>query len=335
MRLTSLSSLALTALLLLAACRGTEPPYSPGNEPVIADLLAAAAPPLQSIQVPRAKVRQGGGPAASLMLLAQHPDRFAGTIQISGNELVSLAVNEQGYGLRWIGRGSGGLDPGYYSGPPSRCAVETLLGVDLEPEAFVDLVLGGAPLIEGPHELVDRHWDRKQARELLTIANDRFEQQLAFAWSGGEWMFAGASLWQLGAAGEKTWLWTIAHTSMHTVGGEVLPRKTEIRQPKAKGRGEQVIEVTYEKQVANPSFGEHASSDPPTTGEPSNAGDAWQEGEDDEGGWDDEGASEDEGEVPEPEPEPEPEPKPKQAIPAQFLGNAQGLTPRGDLCAGR
>ncbi|MFV8751098.1 hypothetical protein ACNOYE_11190 [Nannocystaceae bacterium ST9] len=331
-----LTSLALVALLSLAACRGTEPPYSPGQEPLVEDLLAAATPKLTSIQVPRAKVRQGGGPAASLMMLAQHPDRFAGTIQISGNELVSLAVNEESYGLRWIGRGDAGLDPGYYSGPPSRCAVEALLGVDLEPEAFVDLVLGGAPIIDEPHQVVDRHWDRKQARELLTIANDRYQQQLQFAWSKGEWQFAGATLWRL-EGDSKTWLWSVLHGEMHRVGDQMLPRKTEIRQPKAKGRGDLVIEVTYEKQVANPGFGEIAGSDPPAEGEPENADDQWDEGGDegwdDEGGWDDESGGDESGSAPEPEPETKPPAKP--TIPAQFLGKPQGLTARGDLCAGR
>ncbi len=326
-------SLALTTLLSLTACRGTEPPYSPGQAPLVEDLLAAAAPRLQSIQVPRAKVRQGKGPAANLMMLAQHPDRFAGTIQLAGNELVSLAVNEEGYGLRWIGRGDAGLEPGYYSGPPSRCAVEALLGVDLETEAFVDLVLGGAPILETPYEIVDRRWDRKQARELLTLANDRFQQELGFAWSGTEWQFAGSTLWRLEGSA-KTWLWSVSHADMHTVGGQTLPRKTEIRQPKPQGRGELVITVTYEKQIANPGFGELAS-DPPTEGEPDNAGDQWDEGEDgwDEGGWDDgEPEPEPEPEIPEPEPEPEiPEPE----IPEQFLGKPQGLKARGDLCAGR
>jgi hypothetical protein len=125
-------------VLLFAGCRGTEPPYPPGKAPEIADLMAAAAPSLRAIQVPRAKVRQGGGPAANLMLVAQAPARFSGTIQIAGNELVTLAVNEDEYGLRWVGGrdGAGSLTPGFYSGPPSRCAVETLLGVDLEPEGL-------------------------------------------------------------------------------------------------------------------------------------------------------------------------------------------------------
>lgn len=38
---------------------------------------------------------------------------------------------------------------------------------------------------------------------------------------------------------------------------------------------------------------------------------------------------------PKPEPKPEPKPAPKPSIPVQFLGKGDGLTPRGDLCAGR
>jgi hypothetical protein len=323
---------ALAAALNLAGCRG-QAPYPPGKPPPVDDLMAAAAPTLTAIQVPRAKVRQGASPAANLMIVAQEPARFAGTIQISGNELVTLAVNENEYGLRWLGGRDDGqsLQPGFYSGPPSRCAVETLLGVDLDPEAFVDMVLGGAPLIEGPHEVVDRKWDRKARRERLTIANDRYRQALEFEWIEGHWQFAAATLW----AGEQ-WLWTISHEELHEVGGEILPAKTEIRRPKPNGKGDLTVTVTYQKQIPNPTLGGELSSDPPVDGEgegeeqPPNAGDTW---EDD---WDDEGW-EDGGEAPEPEPEPKPEPEKKAPpeIPVQFRGNPTGLTPRGDLCAGR
>jgi hypothetical protein len=287
--------------------------------------MAATAPSLSSVQVPRAKIRQGAGPAASLMIVAQSPDRFAGTIQVSGNELVSLAVNEESYGLRWVGgrEGAAALTPGYYSGPPSRCAVGTLLGIDLEPEALVELVLGGAPLIDEPYEVVGRSWDRKAGRERLRIANARYEQELAFAWIDGHWQFAGASL----STASGDWLWTISHEELHEVGGEILPAKTEIRRPKAKGRGEQVLKVSFLKQVPNPSFGGEQSSDPPPEdgGQPANAGDTWDEWDDDD--WDEEdGGGEDEGEGDDGE---EPESAP---IPPQFVGNPTGLTPRGDLC---
>jgi hypothetical protein len=325
--------LALAAVINLAGCRGVEPPYPPDNPPTIDDLMAATAPVLNSVQVPRAKVRQGGGPAANLMIVAQAPARFAGTIQVSGHELVTLAVNENEYGLRWVAGREGGesLTPGYYSGPPSRCAVQTLLGVDLEPEAFVEMVLGGAPLIDGPHDVVDRKWDRKAARERLTISNGRYQQELAFAWTDKHWQFAGATLWDT-SSGQPTWLWTISHEELHEVGGEILPAKTQIRQPKPNGKGELVITVTFQKQVANPELGGVLSSDPPLEavedGEappPPNAGDSF----DDD--WGDEGSDETDDEIAEPEPV---TPKPAE-IPAQFRGNPTGLTARGDLCAGR
>lgn len=343
----------LTGPAMLGGCKGTQPPYAKGDEPAVEELLAATEPPLQSIQVPRAKVRQGGGPAANLMLLAESPTRFAGTIQVSGQELVSLAVNEEEYGLRWIGsRSVEGLTPGYYSGPPSRCAVEALLGVDLEPEAFVSLVLGGAPVIDPPHQVIDRGWDRKQGWELLTITNGEYEQRLGFAWIDGGWHFASSTLWRI-TGGERRWLWTVRHESLRRVGGEVLPEKTEIRQPKPRGRGDLVLHVTYERQVANPSFGDELDSDPPRDDEPANAGDQWA---DDDGGWEDEDDWEDaeaddsgaespanaspdaptsEAAAPASEPaEPEPTPEPA-PIPDRFRGNPTGLKLRGDLCAGR
>lgn len=336
--------LALAGVVNLTGCRGVEPPYPPGKPPAVDDLMAATAPTLSSIQVPRAKVRQGAGPAANLMIVAQAPERFAGTIQISGNELVTLAVNENEYGLRWLGGRDDGnsLQPGYYSGPPSRCAVETLLGVDLEPEAFVELVLGGAPLIDGPYQILDRKWDRKTARERLTIANDRFEQELAFLWFGGQWQFAAATLWAI-RNGERAWLWTISHEELHEVAGEVLPAKTQIRRPKPKGKGELVINVSYQKQIPNPSFGGELSADPPINvveGEeppPPNAGDTWEDDWDDEEGWEDaEASSAGEASEPpasQPSQPAEPQSKPPE-IPPQFRGNPTGLTARGDLCAG-
>ncbi|PRQ03566.1 hypothetical protein ENSA5_14400 [Enhygromyxa salina] len=343
LRSVTLASALVVGLALTASCRGVEPPYPPGKAPEVADLLAATAPASSAIQVPRAKVRQGAGPAASLMLVAQAPARFSGTIQISGNELVTLVVNEDEYGLRWVGgrEGRDALEPGYYSGPPSRCAVETLLGVDLEPEAFVNMVLGGAPLIDEPHQVLGRKWDRKAGRERLRIANGDYEQELAFAWVDAGWRFAGATLWATGGGGEPTWLWTIDHTALHEVEGEILPHKTQIRRPKPKGKGELVINVSFQKQVPNPALGGELSADPPsdadaggggeTGDEPANAGDGW----DDD--WGDEEEEEGEGggpgdaaEAPAAAEVPTPPP-----IPPQFVGNPTGLTPRGDLCAGR
>ncbi|PRQ09402.1 hypothetical protein [Enhygromyxa salina] len=333
-------TLALAGLLMTSvACKGIERPYPPDQPPEVTELMIATAPALQSVQVPRAKVRQGGGPAASLMLVAQAPARFTGTIQISGNELVTLVVNEDEYGLRWVGgrEGAQSLAPGYYSGPPSRCAVETLLGVSLEPEAFVKMILGGAPLIDGPHQVIDRGWDRKTGRERLRIANDRYEQELAFAWipkSGGRdghWQFAGASLWAIDSSGAPEWLWTISHEELHEVDGAILPAKTQIRQPKPRGRGEAVINVSFQKQVANPQLGGELSADPPlepgadSGGNGANAGDDW----DDD--WGDDADTEGSDAADEPT---APEPPPP-TIPPQFVGNPTGLTPRGDLCAGR
>lgn len=337
---------ALAAVINVAGCRGLEPPYPPGKPPAVEDLLAATAPSLSSIQIPRAKVRQGGGPAANLMIAAQAPGRFTGTIQISGNELVTLAVNENEYGLRWLGGREEGdsLAPGYYSGPPSRCAVETLLGVDLEPDAFVELVLGGAPMIDDP-QLVDRRWDRKAGRERLTVSNTQYQQELAFVWVDGHWQFAAATLWDNGGD-DGVWLWTISHEELHEVGGEVLPAKTVIRRPRPSGRGDLVVTVTYQKQIPNPSFGGELSADPPIEGPgegedepPPNAGDTWDDWGDDEG-WDDGGedsgdASADEVAKPAPESQPRPEDQAPPEIPPQFRGNPTGLTARGDLCAGR
>lgn len=338
MRAATVSALVLTAWLGLG-CRGMDPPYPPGQGPSDEELLDHTEPELDALQVPRAKVRQGAGPAANLMLVAQAPARFTGTIQVAGNELVTLAVNELEYGLRWVGgrEGAEALTPGYYSGPPSRCAVETLLGVDLEPQAFVELVLGGAPLIDGPHHLVDQRWDRKAGRERLTIRNDAYQQELAFGWHDGHWQFVGATLWWLDGD-EPRWLWTVSHEAVHEVGGHVVPKKTAIERPLANGK-RQTINVTFLKQVPNPALGGSVSADPPPELDPDegesegNEGDTWEEDDwDDDGDWENaDGTHAPDGESAGSDVSDSGPP----AIPPQFLGNPTGLTARGDLCAGR
>lgn len=358
----ALPLLALAGLASLAGCRG-EAPYPPSARPGDDVFMAATAPTLDAVQVPRAKIRQGGGPGANLMLVAQAPERFAGTIQVAGNELVSLAVNEDEYGLRWVGgREGASLPPGYYSGPPTACAVESLLGLRLDPEAFVGMILGGAPLIDGPHEVLDRRWDRKARRELITITNGSFEQQLRFAWFEEQWVFAGATSWRIEGGGKddgKLWLWTIRHDELHVVAGKIVPKKTVIKQPKPNGRGSQSLTVSFQKQVPNPpALARGAEVDPDSLGEDppkelidgdsgddgddGNHGDSW---DGDDWGDDDDDWENADGSASSPSPSspttpasaPAEEAKPAEPdpIPPQFLGNPTGLQARGDLCGPR
>ncbi|HFE46796.1 MAG TPA: hypothetical protein ENJ18_15120 [Nannocystis exedens] len=271
MRPSTLLSRLLAASLLVASasvlpgCRGkhTRPPYSLNAEPEPADLLAAAQPSLDGIRVSSAKIRLNRSIAGNLMLLAQRPERFNGQIQISGKELVSLAFHEQGYSLRYV---SGeGLPRGFYSGPPSACAIEELLGVSMAPRELIALVLGGAPLLTGPLEIVDQHWDRQTAHEVLQMRSGNLKEELRFAWIKGNWWPAGMTLWRQAEDGTMQWMWTALHESPHTVDGHTLPSKTVITRPDR--RRKQRVTITYRSQEPNPAFmhtpdaGTHTSDD--------------------------------------------------------------------------
>lgn len=330
----SLALVFAAALLAAPGCRTRYPkaPYQRGDNPSLTELLPATAPRYAKLRVPKAKVREGRSPGARLLLLAESPSRMLGTIEVAGNPLVTLALNEQAYGLRTV-REAPGLRAGYYHGPPSQCAVATLLGVDLDAEQVVALLLGGGPLIEGPYEVVDQRWHK--GRERVIIRNARFEERLDFAWVDGAWWFAGASLHALGpeATDAPTWLWTIVHDELQSRGGKVLPGMTRIRRPNRPGARKDVFEmkISYAKQIATPlgQTATHAGDG----GESEGGDEGWNdEGWDDEG-WDDEGWDEEGGAQTPVENEatanPQPEPDP---IPPEYQLSANGLPDRGDLC---
>ena len=154
-----------------AAChpRNVRAPYQDAP-PSPTMLLRGHQTPLEAIQVPKAKVRQRAG-SATLMFSAQRPDRFVGTVQIAGNELVSVALRPDRYELRQpAGRPS---LRGFYDGPPSACAIAALIGLPMEPRVLVSMLLGDAPLIVSPapsmKELTQR-WERAHpGHEVLVL----------------------------------------------------------------------------------------------------------------------------------------------------------------------
>lgn len=226
------SALALAVSLGATSCKGlpVRKPYDDGAAPPPELLMQARAAPLSALRVGRAKIRERSL-SATLMYVVQGPERFAGTIQIAGNELVSLAVNERNYHLRLKSDRAG--RPGYHEGPPSSCAVEKLVGVALEPTDLVSLLLGGAPLAVTPDDarVTEQRWNRRwPGREELELRWAGGRQRLRFAWVDGAWRFAGTRVWRMDGDRE-VWLWSIEHESFHTVDGEVLPEVTIIQTP--------------------------------------------------------------------------------------------------------
>jgi len=280
-------SLLLASASALPGCRGkrTRPPYALNAGPEAKDLLDAARPTLDGLRVSSAKIRLNRSIAGNLMLLAQAPERFNGQIQISGKELVSLAFHEEGYSLRYVS--GDGLPAGFYSGPPSACAIEELLGVSMAPRELIALVLGGAPLLAAP-EIIDQRWDRLTAHEVLVLRSGALEEELRFSWENGRWWPAGAKLSQNLPNGATIWLWTALHEAPHTVAGHTLPGKTVITRPD--GRKTQKVTITYRSQEPNPAF---LAPDPDPDDEALTGG---AESAGDDGGWDEGGEWEDEGE---------------------------------------
>lgn len=331
--------MGLALVLAFSACKfgPVRAPYDDGEAPGADTLMTARKAPLAAVRVGRAKIRERSL-SATLMYVVQGPERFAGTIQIAGNELVSLAVNEQAYHLRLKSDRAG--RPGYHEGPPSACAVERLVGIAIEPTDLVALLLGGAPLAIAPDDagVVAQQWNKRwPGREELDLEWPEGKQRLRFAWVGGAWRFAGAKVWA--RVGDRlVWRWSVDHTAFHRVDGAWLPEQTVIETPRPGSdlaRGDvprsrrkrrqqtQALTISYLEQQPDPPdllAGE--------TAEGGGGDEGWVDTWDDD--WDDDGWEESAGSDAPDEPADEKQAEP---IPAAFVLDATGLSPRGDLCA--
>jgi len=288
--------------LALAGCVHLVPaPYARGKAPSSAELLEHTEAQLPALQVSKAKVVANRTQRGNLAFLAQAPGRFRGTVDVAGNELVTLAFHEEGYALRYK---LDAFPQGFYAGPPSACAVEALLGVRFDTEGLVDLVLGGAPVIEGPHEVLEQKWERAGGYEQLVIANAKLVQELRFGWVGNDWRVVGGQLWERTTAGERgRRLWTVEHLELEQVGKTWLPARTKVSAP-GKRRDDTVV-ISYKERDTDPAFAKQDSggmTDGGDTGDDpwgdDDGGDPWEdeEGSDGDGGWEDEGPAPAEGE---------------------------------------
>ena len=302
----------IAAARLACHAPAVEAPYAAGQPPSPEVLLASVAPRISALQVSSAKVRIGRSPAANLMFLAQKPGRFSGQVQLAGRELVSLAFSEDGYALRNVA--ADGLPAGYYAGPPADCAIRRLIGVPFAANELIALVLGGAPRVAGPIEVIEQRWDRKLGHEVLRLRTAQAEQELRFAWTAGAWWVAGSTLWLRAADGRLQRVWSLLHEELRPVGGTVLPARTRISRPN--GRRDERVTISYRSQIPEPDLGD---ASPVASNE--------------DEGWEDEDTAVDAD--PDPADDPDPDPAPATApsrVPPQFRLDGAGLTPRGDLC---
>ena len=322
--------LLFVAVLLIASasCKHTPQPYPRGQGPSSEELLEATRPRVQAISVPNARVVADRVARADLGFIAQSPNRFRGSITRSGNELVTLALHEEGYALRYL---LDELPAGFYAGPSDPCAVEALMGVELAPEGLVALVLGGSPIIDPPLTVIDQGWDRREAHERLVIANARYVQELRFSRTEGRWVFSGSALYRRDES-PRRWrrrrdpgelVWSLVHESFEQVDDHLLPGETTLRAP-GRRRDHRIV-ITYRDRVLDPPWARRAPAPTARPGsEPDDPGeeDPWDEGE-----WENEAEP-----TPTPTPQPQPEPEPEPAIPEVFLLQPTGLPQRGDLC---
>lgn len=307
---------------------------------------------MDALTVPDATIVLNRLARADLAMLAQTPSRFRASVSKSGNELVSLAFSENGYSLRYK---LDELPNGYYEGPPSECAVEAMLGVPFTYDGLVALVLGGAPILQEPYEILDQGWNSKGGYEALLLANQHFEQELRFARLGDRWYFAGSEMWQRAEAQRGTRLWLLSHEDQRAVGSSILPSRTIVRAP---GRRQDiVIVIHYETYDLDPPWARptEAPNELPTVSPDSSEHEQTQEpqpnaspAEDDPWGAEDDEPWETTGPTPAPqasknlpsndlpavrmESSVAPTEPSGTSIPDVFELDSAGLTPRGDLC---
>lgn len=336
-RLVTAVSLALALLPGTSACTrpcASQPPYAATDAPTTETLLAASQPRREVIQFSKARVRESGQAGARLLLAVQAPDRLAGSVVVAGKELLSLTINEHAYGLRYLV--DRGFQQGHYSGPPSACALETLLGVALAPRDAVRLLLGGAPELSGEYRVIERGWvGGASGYERLLLQTPHETRELRFGLVDARWHFIGATIYD-GHGSHRRLHYAVDHHDFRSHDGLWWPKSTEIRQ--GEGKTATTVTLSYGEPDIAPHFATDASSekgkgdhvdhvDHATTQLPPRDEDDW-----DDGGWE---TSEGEpvSSTPEPStPDPSPTMRANSGIPEPFVLNSTGLIERGDLC---
>ncbi|TPV92508.1 MAG: hypothetical protein B7733_25435 [Myxococcales bacterium FL481] len=298
--------------LMLSAC--AHAPYR-DQPPPPGQLLARAQARFSALTVPRATLRPSVTRKLDLMLIAQSPERLRATVQVAGNELVSVALNESGYTLRNLV--DQGLAPGFYAGPPSACALEFLIGLSLPPADIVQIILGGAPALPPPSRVVEQRWVRRRSgAELVVVENEAARQKIYFRWIAGNFWVEKIERFRIAAGGSRT-EWSVEHEGLHSVPGGILPRRTVFSIPASRSK----VSIEYHEQILNPAI------DVPAVA----AGDSWDD-------TDNEGWEEVDGTPATITPAATPtstSPAPAtaaSAIPPMFVLEGSGLRTGGDVC---
>lgn len=321
---------AFLGFAIVAGCGHHPAPYGRGQAPPVETLLEATEPQVAAMTVPDAGLVLNRTIRGDLAMLAEAPGRLRGSISKGGNELVSLALHDGGYALRYK---LDDLPKGFYTGSSSTCVIEAVLGIPLSAESLVALVLGGGPILTGEYEILRQGWNRKEGFESLVIADAHYEEELQFTRHGDRWALRGASLWHRrgGARGDR--IWAFEHGAFTTTDGHILPGKTQVWAPGR--RKDNLIVISYRSRDLSPAWASSSAASAATDANEAGAAPATSgvsTGAEDDGWGDDEGwENEDAPDPASPEITPAEPPEPPKE-PALFELDPTGLTVRGDLC---
>jgi hypothetical protein len=308
---------------LLAGCHlgAIKAPYQPGQGPTEALLRESLVPRMHAIRIGDARVREGARPAASLALIAQSPSRLYANVHFSGQEIFTLAFNENEYGFRSLR--VDGLKNGFYSGKTTDCIVERLLGIRLAPTSVVSLFLGGGPELDASWRNVEQSWDRRAGAEKLVLASADATSlyRLWFRWHSGAW-FVTRVVYAQRKGKDFVAKWELEHEDLALSHGRVVPTRTSISNHEANSN----LSIVYKAFEAEPRLDVEVQNNEPED---------W----DDTEGWEDE-----EGQaVPASATQTQSLPAATRAsskpaasgMPRAFIPRGDGLSLRGELCHDR
>lgn len=148
----------------------------------------------------------------------------------------------------------------YYSGPAKPCNIARVLGLELEPEAVRQVLVGGVPILA--HDKASLSWDRCQGHEVLTLQSSQSgrTQIVRLRRRGaGDWRIQSSVVKQKGKV-----LVELFFKSYRRIQGLHLPRVIQIKQPPHKSD----LIIRYAKQEINVEIPEDAFRIKPPAGLP-------------------------------------------------------------------
>jgi outer membrane lipoprotein-sorting protein len=218
------------ALVLLAGCPPMKPVERPYAPPSAAELVAAMRARDAHIQSLRADTKvdhmgQGGQrvKVTVALLVARGGKLHMEAESPMGGALATLVSDGQKFALLDARQNR------FLTGPANACNVARLIQLALEPDAVVEVLMGGAPLDGEPAGV---SWDPLHGgREVLELRTpDGGRELIKLDARERRWDVVSAE--RTDAGGRV--LWRVTHEDFHDVGGVRLPERTVVEEPPIK-----------------------------------------------------------------------------------------------------